>query len=191
MILLKELKNNLFNENSKINFNLAKKINQLDKEISDYENSLNHEFIECSYCKSDDLIYYGSYERNVGINDYFKVITIKRVMCKNCGKTHAIIPSFIKPYHIFESKYIDFIILLLKIRNKKKKDIEWILNISRQLMRKWEKRFEAHLIYIKTTFATVNLKDTIYLLFKSEFHLKFYEQNGIRYFSKLTNITFS
>lgn len=53
----------------------------------------------CPNCKFAGKLYtHGSYERNVITEDNFYKITIFRVKCPICGKTHALIPDFLIPY---------------------------------------------------------------------------------------------
>lgn len=183
MILLKYEKSKLFCKKDKINFNLHIKEEKLDFLIKEYEETLNFEFIECPICGSIELVGYGTYKRNIVINNINKEINIKRVQCKQCKHTHALIPSFIKPYQVYESSYIDFCVMLMLIRRKKKREIEYILNLSRQLLRKWELRFYKHQMYIVTTFKLKELREVINKTFEINFKTEYMYQNGMRYFS--------
>ena len=42
--------------------------------------------------------FHDSYARHVHIGEEIEWITLSRVICSKCGKTHAIIPDFIRPY---------------------------------------------------------------------------------------------
>lgn len=42
--------------------------------------------------------FHDNYERHVHIGEEIEWITLSRVICSKCGKTHAIIPDFIRPY---------------------------------------------------------------------------------------------
>lgn len=42
--------------------------------------------------------FHDSYDRHVHIGEEIEWITLYRVICSKCGKTHAIIPDFIRPY---------------------------------------------------------------------------------------------
>ena len=190
MILLNSKKINIFGPKDKINKNICKCVKQLEEEISEYEEALNYGYLICPDCNSDKLISYGTYERNVVIASVTYKIKIKRVMCKGCGITHAIIPSFLKPYFQYESSFIDFIIVLVFGRNKKNKIITETLEISRQLIRKWKKRFEEHKTRI-LTYKNIEFKKLIYEIFKDEFNNEYYRKNKLVYFSNVTNITFS
>jgi len=60
----------------------------------------------CPNCKFEGKLYsHGSYERNVITEEDSFRITIFRVKCPICGKTHALIPDFLIPYfqHSFDT----------------------------------------------------------------------------------------
>lgn len=134
MILLKTKKYNIFPTKDKINFNIEKKITTLIEIIEEYERTNNFEYIECPCCHSDKLVFYGGYKRNIGINNNFLTIKIKRVKCKNCGKTHALIPSFIVPFFEYEASYINFVLLLYFKRKKQANKIMERIKLARQLL---------------------------------------------------------
>ncbi len=130
-----------------------KKTEKLIGLIKEYESEENYEYIECPHCKSDNLIRYGSYKRNIGIlGNYFK-IKIKRVKCKNCNCTHALIPSFIMPYFQNEVNFIVLGITLRELEEEKITEVSEILNVTRQLIYFWIRRFKNHLMRLKTTFS--------------------------------------
>lgn len=64
---------------------------------------------------------HGSYERNVAyFNDkqlVFKLIAIRRVRCKSCGTTHAVLPGDIIAYRLLSLFVFLYVLFLLYIRN--------------------------------------------------------------------------
>ena len=61
--------------------------------------SLPINMMECPGChKSGCLVYYGSYTRQVKLSGKLIQLSIQRVKCKECGRTHAILISIIVPY---------------------------------------------------------------------------------------------
>lgn len=184
MIILKEKKSNIFLGKKFKNVNKLD-TKQLEKLINEYESELNYEYMECPKCKCNRLIGYGSYERNIGCGKVFKRIRIKRVQCKECGSTHAIIPSFIKPYFQYESSFIDFIMLLINVKKIQKRKIEYKINLSRQLIRRWEKRFKNHEIRLKVTFNSGDLKEIFMRMLDDKFIREYYSQNNLYYFQKV------
>lgn len=54
--------------------------------------------VKCSCNVHGECIKYGKYKRTFKVNGRKFIIYIQRIYCKNCGKTHAVIPSFLVPY---------------------------------------------------------------------------------------------
>ena len=185
MILLNLEKINIFEIKSLKKINKCEKKRLLLKLIKEYEENEISEYIECPYCKSDKLIRYGVYERNIGFFDEYEIIRIKRVKCKYCNHTHALIPSFIIPYYQNESSFILVGISLKNIEEEKIVDISNKLNISRQLLYFWLKRFNNHLTRLKTTFSN-NLKIIMIYLFDGIKSRKKYSKiNEINFLEKV------
>ena len=186
MITLNEEKINYFREKNKINFSSQESCcNYLHEIISKYEKTDNFGYIECSHCGSDRLIKYGVYERNVGICGIYEKMKIKRVMCKECGYTHAIIPSFILPY--FQNVLIFMLIGIEKVEVEEKSVVEVSnkINITRQLLYFWITRFNKHLTRLKVTFS-YNLKDIMKNLYSGRKNWEKYKKiNGLRILEKV------
>lgn len=114
--------------------------------IKKYEKRLNFQCIKCPKCDCNELNSHGTYTRNViyfeNNKKYETTIKIKRLICDNCNKTHAIIPDFLVPYkqHTFK-----FIVKVLNERVNNKcttSKIENSFEIGRQLLLFWMKSFE-------------------------------------------------
>jgi hypothetical protein len=73
----------------------------LGRNVKDYrENFLKYlEGLEliCPEC-GGKMVFHDHYERQVHINEMVERITIQRVICNKCKRTHAVIPDFIRPY---------------------------------------------------------------------------------------------
>lgn len=128
--------------------------NIFEKTLKKYENMVNNPYMECPHCGSSRLINWGSYTRNVcflnsNVLKYNK-IKIQRVRCKECGHTHALLPSFIVPY---KRSLLD--VILNSLLNK-----EITLTINYDTIDKWNKQFNKYLPYLKTMFKNIN-KDLI------------------------------
>ena len=134
----------LFSTKSKYNFNYFKKY---------YDSMVNLPYIECPNCKSTNIIKWGVYKRKINYLTKntleFNIINIKRVKCKECGKTHALIPCYIVPYKL---NTIDIILNSL-INNE--------VNVSYDTLYKWNKEFNKFLPYLKTIFSNISKKDII------------------------------
>lgn len=129
----------------------SKKGNSFFKEIKEfYENMLNLPCLECPSCGSTDVIRWGSYVRNVIYidNDILKYekIKIRRIRCKNCKHTHALIPSPIVPYKIY----------ILDVILESFKEAKATLSISLDVVDKWNKQFNKFLPYLKTMFNNIS-----------------------------------
>lgn len=185
MITLKTCSVKLFDGSERINVNLKTKIKELTKIKKEYEETVNFEYLECPECHTSNLIYYGGYIRNIGINKEFLSVRIQRVQCKDCNKTHAIIPSFIYPFFQCEKSYINYVLLLVKVREKKEKEIENRLGLTRQLLSKQKQRFKRHETRLKTFFETSEIKEIINEVREDFFESEYEMKNGIRYFQKV------
>lgn len=53
--------------------------------------------LECSCGEAGSLIFYGFYNRKVKSDGELIVFRIRRVKCRKCGKTHAILPASLVP----------------------------------------------------------------------------------------------
>ena len=86
-------------------------ITYLGRNVKDYrENFLrNFEKLEviCPQCSGKTALH-GCYDRHININENTEWIVIQRVICSNCGRTHAILPDFIKPYKHYSAGDIEF-----------------------------------------------------------------------------------
>lgn len=133
------------------------KCNNFNDFLKKYNNLINLPYLECPTCGSTNIIKWGSYKRNINyLNEFvieYNTINIKRVMCKNCGKTHALIPYFIVPY---KTNSLD--IILKSLLN----DIN--IDISFDTLTKWNKDFNKFIPYLKTMFSNIPKLEIIKLL---------------------------
>lgn len=66
-----------------------------------YDNSLKEleiKSMKCSCGLKGQYIKHSSYKRTFKVNGRKRCIYIQRIYCKHCGRTHAILPSFLVPY---------------------------------------------------------------------------------------------
>jgi hypothetical protein len=108
------------NPNSFLIIFLTMIINDFFKNITKYSDLGKEIYIlpiyGCKFCGYEGMLHrHGYYSRNVITRYYIKRISILRVKCPSCGKTHAILPSFLIPYYqyslefIFECLYLSFV----------------------------------------------------------------------------------
>lgn len=68
--------------------------------------------VECTCHKKGCLIFYGWYKRKVKLPSGPLLLSVQRVRCKECGKTHALLPSVLVPYSQVSLKdQLDILIL--------------------------------------------------------------------------------
>jgi hypothetical protein len=78
---------------------LVEENNPLSQSFYDYcINSLQFHQLTCSCGRSGCLNIHGYYQRKVKTHDGSFILTVCRVICSECGRTHAILPSSIVPY---------------------------------------------------------------------------------------------
>ena len=82
------------------------KVDKLNREISQklYDEiieSVDIHLLECT-CKRHNMVVHGYYSRNIKTHNGNVELVILRVRCKECGKTHAVLISFIVPYQSIE-----------------------------------------------------------------------------------------
>jgi len=65
--------------------------------------------IFCPVC-GNNTEFHDRYDRHIHINDKIEWIAIQRVICVGCGKTHAILPDFIRPYKHYSAADIEFVL---------------------------------------------------------------------------------
>lgn len=163
-----------------------KKVNSVSKMIDEYEQQLNVIGVVCPCCKSNDFIYYGSYYRNVVYLENNRIIEkrlgIKRVLCKKCHKTHAIIPSFLVPYKQYGMKLI--LVLINNLENKEEPEIllEERAKISRQIVSIWKKQYNEYINKICTMYVKFNKKEVLKLIIKEKDIIKKYYDEYLEIF---------
>lgn len=141
--------------------------------LSNYELNNFYSPLKCPHCCSQDLIRWGSYNRNlIYLEDNvikYKLIKIKRVRCKTCGKTHALLPAFLVPYKIHT---LDIILNCLSNQNTH-------LSISSDTIINWNKQFKKFVPYLKTMFENISKLEIINKLKENIFkHYKqYFDQN--------------
>lgn len=74
---------------------------QIQSLYTNYINLLDVDNLTCPSCNDKvGFIVHAYYQRNI-ITDLGRVkITIQRIQCKSCAKTHALIPAFLIPYSL-------------------------------------------------------------------------------------------
>ena len=126
----------------------------INEQIKEYEEEVNFPGLKCS-CGSQQLDFHGVYERNIIKNNVEYKIKIKRVKCKECGKTHALLPVFILPYYQTEVEEIITCVELLEEKGKSTTEVEKEVGISRQKLNQWRKKYKKLEITIRETYGKI------------------------------------
>jgi len=133
------------------------------KSYDDFLEDIPFHKLLCSCGKVGHLIKHAYYTRTVKTPDSPVSIRILRVICKRCGKTHAIFPQVIVPYsQILINDHIDIIKTYIANRSfepimmaNEYIDESNIRYIIRQFLRHWKERIDAFHISINETFSNI------------------------------------
>ena len=133
--------------------------------IESYDNSLkelNLNKTVCPKCKAKGCFKaHGWYDRHViALLDnqvIHEIIMVKRVKCQSCKSTHALLPSFILPYHSYTYSVILKCLDEKVICKRKIHEITDLMGISFQLLYTWMKRFKSQhaqsfFVFVKNAF---------------------------------------
>lgn len=85
---------------TKCNIKIINNIKKLQKYYDDIVDSINFDELECPDCHGHSWAIHSTYTRSVDIFKRAHKITITRIICRECGKTHAILIEDIIPYSI-------------------------------------------------------------------------------------------
>ena len=121
------------------------------KEYDDFMKALPLHRLECPCCgHSGCLIKHGKYTRWLkSCGEEMEERSIQRVRCKECGATHAVVPTYIVPYQ-WEMLKVQIEILLHWLSDKNYKEVmekNHLINEStvRTVIRRFRRHWEARL----------------------------------------------
>ncbi len=60
--------------------------------------NINLDMIPCPYCGKCHWCFHAYYQRSFCMSNCTFKITITRIICMECGRTHSILPDFLVPY---------------------------------------------------------------------------------------------
>lgn len=151
----------------------SKEINTFCEILKKYDELINLPYLECPNCKSNNLIRHSKYKRNayyIEDNEIkHKIINIIRVKCKECKRTHALLPICIIPY---KHNILDVIVKSLV-------NDQTTINISIDTINKWNKELNIFLPYLKTFFNNISKAEILNKIINDIY--VFYESFYIRY----------
>ena len=132
----------------------------------DYEKSIsscNLHHIPCSCKMKGHFIKHGYYNRSVKTSDGYIPLSILRVHCKHCGRTHAILPSFLVPY----SRHLLSDHIKIARSNHRLESYQHIMDdnpyiepsnitsIRKRFLKHWKERLTSILLSLKSTITTI------------------------------------
>lgn len=155
---------------------------KISEKINIYEQTINFSGLKC-ICGNRDFDIHGSYVRNVvDVEDEY-IINIKRVKCRRCHKTHALIPDFLMPYYqSVADKIVECVSKMIE-ENKSTVEVEKLKNVIRQKLNQWRKRYYKLKNIIRETFSRIiKIKE----FYDSENRIKVYHNYNIKYLIQVT-----
>lgn len=164
MIILNSKKINTLIEKSVKN---GKKISFYLKELlQDYFNINNFGPLECPHCHSSQFLKWGFYIRNIiffgndGVSLESYHLSVQRVRCKSCGKTHALLPFGIIPYKQFSDEVISKVFYELLTSSTDDVSSKYLIDPS--IIKNWKYQLkEYHLPFISTLFGGHNTRNIL------------------------------
>lgn len=140
----------------------------MKEKIKIYDDGKTNYIVKCPCCNSTDLITHGYYERTIIYECDKKIVSeviiIKRIKCKSCNKTHALIPIDIIPYKQVIFKIIIDCIYDEEYYNK--------TMFSFEVRQKWIRQYRYFFPYIRSMLET-NIYEKIKENY-DEFYNQFY-----------------
>lgn len=153
----------------------------LGKNVKEYRRNflryINEMIIRCPDCGSDTT-YHDSYERHVHIGQIVEWLTLYRVKCVKCRKTHAIIPDFISPRKHYSACDIELALNDME-EGTPVEQVETEASVS--TIRRWRNEFIA-----KAEQAVGALRGLLYLFYEKT--INELELAGLKRFAKLEKI---
>lgn len=96
-------------------------------------------------CKDPDhLIRWGTYDRGVNIGDINYRISIQRVRCKGCGRTHSLLPDFVQAYRRYAIDLMQHMVSRYVIKGQGWSSLEQHMpssDLDRSTVREWVSAF--------------------------------------------------
>ena len=104
---------------------------------------------ECPFCHArGNFVSFGSYQRYaVDISDEGSVshqISVRRVKCKNCSHTHALLPDFLIPYSQHSLSFILRVLFLYFLHYKTVEKLCTWAQITPSMLYRWKALFLKH-----------------------------------------------
>jgi len=95
----------------------------------------------CPSCLGLHLIFWSGYFRFVTTPDGERKISIRRVLCKGCGKTHSLLPWFLLPHRHHAVHVIGHALWLKTMKGLSRRETSRRTGIPLSTVRGWVSRF--------------------------------------------------
>jgi transposase-like protein len=99
----------------------------------------------CPHCGSDFLVRHGFYKRYLILLHFSGILLIRRYLCKGCGRTISLLPSFAHPGRAYGVEPIVHALSMFYTAGKRVCEIAASHICSRQQLRWFRKRIEQNL----------------------------------------------
>ena len=113
---------------------------------------LNIFSLTCTCGRKGSLVLYGSYKRHLKVASILSILKIQRVKCRECGKTHALMPFFLVPYSQVsqpeQKQLIEAVLTGKGLENLLESNTLIDENYVKYLIRKYRKHWEQRLLAI-------------------------------------------
>lgn len=139
------------------------------EQLKVYSETLNYGPLQCPHCHSSNVIRWGSYERNViffSENQYClqsQLLTVQRIKCKSCNKTHALLPKGIIPYKQMASEVVISGLIATINHNTSSFIDKYGINES-ILKRNYKDFLKFHLSRLKVMFSNNSILESLHLI---------------------------
>lgn len=159
--------------------NVKKNIIYFKELLQEYLEIKNFGLLECPHCHSNALIKWGHYVRNIiflgfdGITLESCLLSVQRVKCKSCGKTHAVFPYGIIPYKQFTDEVISTVLSELINNSIDNVSAEYLIDVS--TINSWKHQFRKN--HLPNIVSLIGSRDMKYI---SENFL-YYIPNKLKY----------
>ena len=158
--------------------------------------------LACPVCGSKgNCVPHGSYKRVLIDVEHGKVsygsVEIKRMRCKSCGHTHAILPDYIVPYATYS---LLFILRVLAVHTLGSETVEQLCRrygISPSMLYEWEALFQTHkklwlgvLEDQETSSAELIHRLLVLPSYSNDFSRLFYQKTTVSFLQRHKNAAF-
>lgn len=143
---------NIKNCNTNSNYFIKNSLNNIIYDYVVQYKEADFSSFSCPHCShKGTMVRNGYYSRKVNVNCKLHNIKIYRVICKECGRSHAVLPSFIIPY--IQTPLNEAFIIINDYEDKKSTTPDTYRIIKSYL--NWQNRLKSVLLSFKDNIVTI------------------------------------